>query len=121
MKWPQISLGRMMIFIAIVGILTWGAVTAFRGWVLLPYYQNRVREHTLQEKASIIAVREPNHVADTAELAALTQTWQAYHSAMRQKYESAVAFPWLGVAADPPRPVELSNRATGREVDLHFP
>ncbi|WP_435008641.1 hypothetical protein P12x_005851 [Tundrisphaera lichenicola] len=121
MKRPRITLGRLMLFVAIVGTLTWGGVSAYRGWKLASMYRSLAQYHAQHEKTSIIAVRERTSTAGPEQLAALTRGWRAYHSSMRRKYERAASFPWLRLPDDPPSPVELSNAATGREVDLHYP
>jgi len=118
---PQITIGRLMILVAVVGVMAWGGVWAYRRWMLAPAFRHRARYHAQHEKTTIIGVREPSHTADATELAALTRTWQAYHSTMRQKYERAAACPWLPLPDDPPSPVGLSDAATGRSVDLHYP
>lgn len=121
MKRLRFTIGRLMSLVAIIGVLIWVGVSAYRGWVLAPMYRSRARYHVQHEKVTIIAVREPTHTAGPQELDALTRKWQAYHSSMRQKYERAASFPWLPLPPDPPCPVEMSNAATGRGVDLHYP
>ncbi len=121
MKSPRITIGRLMLLVAVIGILAWGGVSAYRAWILAPMYRGRARFHALHEKSSIIAVRQGSYAAGPTELADLTRDWQAYHSSMKQKYERAAAYPWLWLPDDPLSPVELSNAATGRQVDLHYP
>jgi hypothetical protein len=121
MKSPRITIGRLMLLVAVIGTMAWGGVSVYRGWILAPMYRSLARFHAQLESTSVIAVRQGSYAAGPAELADLTRSWQAYQSSMNQKYERAAAYPWLWLPDDPPNPVELSNAATGREVDLHYP
>lgn len=120
MRKPRITMRRLMIAVAACGLLIWVGDRLYVYWVRLPLYRDRVRFHALHETARITRLQDATHTAGPEELVQLNRAWAAYHATMRQKYERAVASPWITVPPDPPTPNFLSDSKTGRSVDLHY-
>jgi hypothetical protein len=113
-----------MIVVAGVGILTWFGMGLnqflHRRWSRIPEYKTRAQNHANMLRAHVIAIREPSHTASPAELAELNRKWTAYHATLKRQYERAMSFPWSWMPPDPLDPVPLSDKRTGREVDLNY-
>lgn len=87
MRRPQITIGRLILIVAVAAILTWGGAWGLRRWWLVPSFRAVAQYHAQHERTTIIAVREPTHTADSTELATLTKDWQAYHAAGRLRHD----------------------------------
>jgi hypothetical protein len=122
MRFPRVrfTVRRMMVAVAVVGILTWCGIGLYRRWSRIPEYRARARNHADALRAHVIAVRERSHTASPAELVELNRQRNAYHTALKREYERAASFPWKWMPPDPPDPVSSSDFTTGRRVDLNY-
>ncbi len=111
MRLPRVTVRRLMILVAIAGLL----LAAGRAWNLRADYLLRASYH--ESRARILEVirdrGEPSYfrpadrsrpALDRAEADRRHAASVAYHEALRRKYEAAARRPWLPVEPDPPGP-----------------
>jgi hypothetical protein len=114
MRRPRMTMRGLMIAVVVLTALIWGGTL----WQRAGLYRWKSHFHSQMERSSVIAVIEGPAAADRDELARMTGAWRDHHAALRHKYESAAARPWVSVPPDPPQPFPLSG--PGRRVDLSF-
>jgi hypothetical protein len=61
-------------------------------------YREMIEFHArMQQDAHVMSLKYPD--------SAVSKEWEAYHATLRQKYERAIAHPWIIVPPDPPGPL----------------
>ena len=92
MKIPRFTIRRLMIAVAVVGLIAGVLIDRERRFREMA---DRHWKLWLENPASVVDSRIPNEAhARQSE----------HHRAMREKYERASRYPWLPVAPDPPEP-----------------
>lgn len=103
MHLPRFRVRTLMLVVALVALLIWGAMMGTRSYVyyrLASYYGQQER---LWRK---MAIRDRRIPARSRSVAALWGLQTAdFYAPLARKYRQAMRHPWRPVAPDPPAPV----------------
>jgi hypothetical protein len=101
----QFTVRRLMLVVAIAGLVTGGGVWGYRMWELSGGYTGMAQQQWSDVHENLKELvgygyggREPDKLAE------LIAARAVYHSALAQKYERAARYPWFPIEPDLPEP-----------------
>jgi hypothetical protein len=103
---PRITVRRLMVAVAIVGMLLWGGMLAVRS-ITYAFWAGGVAKKRDAYQADILALEgraAKGPTAKEAELLAFGHRMMEYLARQQARYENAARYPWLSVEPDPPMP-----------------
>jgi hypothetical protein len=103
MRLPRFRIRTLMIAVALVALLVWGAMMGIRSYV---YYRLASYYETQERLSRYIFERDRENPAEARSVGVVWGSRIAdFYAPLAQKYRRAMWRPWESVAPDPPAPV----------------
>jgi hypothetical protein len=98
----RFTIRRLMLVVALAGLVMGGGVRSYRTWKLSGEYTRRAQYY--RQSGNMYERIVEDWQSDWPELAAQGAATAAKCAAVARTYERAARYPWLPVERDPPQP-----------------